>query len=140
MTVTGEGLRIELTETEGGTFFESGNATPTKTGEEMLTLVAAELSKLPNKILTEGHTDSRPFGAGAAYTNWELSADRANAARRLITGHGVKPEQVVAVRGYADRNLRKPADPSNPSNRRISIVVHWNDAQATPATPKPAAH
>ena len=129
MTVTGEGLRIELAEAEGGTFFESGNATPTKAGEQILTLVAGELSKLPNKILTEGHTDSRPFGAGSAYTNWELSTDRANAARRLISGHGVKSQQIVAVRGYADRNLRKPADPSNPSNRRISIIVQWDEAE-----------
>jgi chemotaxis protein MotB len=146
MTVTGEGLRIELAEAEAGTFFESGNATPTKTGEQILGLVAAELSKLPNTILTEGHTDARPFGAGSSYTNWELSTDRANAARRLISAHGVDPVKVVAVRGYADRNLRKIADPTNPSNRRISIIVQWMDTvqprslQQTEVTKSDPAH
>jgi chemotaxis protein MotB len=129
MTVTGEGLRIELAEAEKSTFFESGNATPTAAGEQMLGLVAKELSKLPNRVLVEGHTDSRPFGPGASYTNWELSTDRANAARRLMERHGLKMAQTVAVRGFADQSLRKPADPANPANRRISIVVQWLDAK-----------
>lgn len=125
MTVTGEGLRIELLEQEAGTFFESGNAQPTDSGREMLKLLAAELNKLPNKLLIEGHTDARPFSATNSYSNWELSVDRANAARKLMEAVGLRPHQVDEVRGYADRRLRKPDDPNHPSNRRISIIVKY---------------
>ncbi|HEX5227058.1 MAG TPA: flagellar motor protein MotB, partial [Bryobacteraceae bacterium] len=79
MTVTGEGLRIELLESAVNTFFESGNAQPTSGGEEMLQLLAAELGKLPNKLSVEGHTDSKPYASTNGYSNWELSSDRANA-------------------------------------------------------------
>ena len=138
MTVTGEGFRIELAEGEAATFFESGNATPTPAGEQVVALLAAELNKLPNRILTEGHTDSRPFGHGASYTNWELSADRANTARRLLEKAGVAPSRIMAVRGFADQQLRKKNDPTHPSNRRISIVVQWTDAPESngPAVPQ----
>jgi chemotaxis protein MotB len=134
MTVTGEGLRIELAETDRGTFFESGNAIPTRAGEQMLGLVAAELTKLSNRVFIEGHTDSKPFNGNPDYTNWELSTDRANAARRLMERKGLKTSQTTAVRGFADQNLRKPNDPANPSNRRISVVVPWDDAKS----PQPA--
>ena len=132
MVVTHEGFRLELAEAEKGTFFESGNATPTSAGEQVLALIAGELKTLPNSILTEGHTDSRPFGPGAAYTNWELSADRANAARRLLQKNGLPPERVAAVRGYADKNLRKPKDPTNASNRRVSILGQWIEGSEAP--------
>ena len=133
MTVTGEGFRLELAEAENGTFFESGNATPTPAGEEVLGLIAVELKTLPNSILTEGHTDSRPFGPGAAYTNWELSADRANAARRVLQKNGLPPQRMAAVRGYADKNLRKQNDPTHASNRRVSIIVQWMEGSEEPA-------
>jgi chemotaxis protein MotB len=126
MTVTGEGLRIELLETEVGTFFDSSSAHPTQQGGKMLTVLAQELGKLKNRITIEGHTDSRPFAAKGLYSNWELSSDRANAARRLMTASGVGADQIADIRGYADKKLRKPADPADASNRRISIVVQWN--------------
>jgi chemotaxis protein MotB len=132
MTVTHEGFRLELAEAENGTFFESGNATPTPAGEQVLALIAGELKTLPNSILTEGHTDSRPFGPGAAYTNWELSADRANAARRVLQKNGLPPERVAAVRGYADKNLRRVNDPTNAANRRVSIIVEWIEGAEAP--------
>jgi len=125
MTVTGEGLRIELLEKEVGTFFETGNAQPAGTGQEMLKLLAAQLGQLPNKLLIEGHTDARPFDNHAGYSNWELSADRANAARRLMQQSGVRQDQVAEVRGYADQRLRKPEDPGNASNRRITVIVKY---------------
>jgi chemotaxis protein MotB len=128
MTVTGEGLRIELMESEHGTFFASGNAKPTGAGEEMLSMLSAELGKLKNKILAEGHTDSKPFAPGAQYTNWELSSDRANAARRHMLQHGIREDQFAEVRGYADQRLRKPEDPANASNRRVSLIVKWAEA------------
>src|ERR1700690_655447 len=84
MTVTTEGLRIELSESAKGTFFDSGSAKLNADGSEMLITLAQELGKLPNKLSIEGHTDSQPYAASATYSNWELSSDRANAARRVM--------------------------------------------------------
>ena len=123
MTVTAEGLRIELLEAEPGTFFESGSPVPSPSGRELLIALAHELGKLPNKISLEGHTDAKPFVGDTNYGNWELSVDRANAARRLMQQNGVSAKQVVQVRGYADERLRKPDKPEDPSNRRISLIV-----------------
>jgi chemotaxis protein MotB len=125
MTVTAEGLRIELMEGESGTFFESGSPAPTANGSEFLIALASELGKLPNKISIEGHTDAKPFAKSGNYGNWELSADRANAARRLMQQNGVNVDQVIQVRGYADQQLRKRDHPQDPSNRRISVIVQY---------------
>src|ERR1044071_7748490 len=84
ITVTSDGLRIELLETEAGMFFESGRPIPTDGGAELLTRLASELGKMPNDILIEGHTDAKPFASAGGYSNWELSADRANSARKLM--------------------------------------------------------
>ena len=73
----------------------------------------------------EGHTDSKPYAGSGAYSNWELSSDRANAARRLVQANGIRPDQVTQVRGFADQRLRKPEDPLDPSNRRISLIVQY---------------
>ncbi|MGB9202452.1 MAG: flagellar motor protein MotB [Terriglobales bacterium] len=123
MTVTSEGLRIELLESENGTFFDSGSSTLNKSGQEVAILLAAELGKAPNHLSIEGHTDAKPFAGKSSYSNWELSADRANAARRLMQQSGLRPDQVSQVRGFADQRLRNKKDPLDPSNRRISIIV-----------------
>ncbi|HKW97156.1 MAG TPA: flagellar motor protein MotB [Bryobacteraceae bacterium] len=147
LTVTNEGLRVELLENEKGLFFESGSAQPSEWGQELLALLAAELGRLPNSILIEGHTDARPYGDNATYTNWELSTDRANSARRLMQGKGLRPSQVIQVRGFADQHLRMPNDPNHPSNRRISVIVQYQnsgdkleipvpDVPAAPAKPE----
>jgi chemotaxis protein MotB len=126
MTITADGLRIELLETQAGMFFESGRPQPSATGAELLTRLAEELGKLPNHLLIEGHTDAKPFAVkDGSYGNWELSTDRANAARRLMEGHGIRPEQVAQVRGFAARQLRHPEDPEHPANRRISVIVQY---------------
>jgi chemotaxis protein MotB len=125
MTVTAEGLRIELLESDKGTFFDSGSSALNKSGQEMLELLAAELGKLPNHVSLEGHTDSTPFIGKASYSNWELSSDRANAARRLMQQTGLRDDQVSQVRGFADQRLRNPEDPLDPSNRRVSIIVQY---------------
>jgi chemotaxis protein MotB len=125
MTVTNEGLRIELTESEKGTFFDSGSQKISADGEELLKLLAAELGKLPNKLALEGHTDAKSYAQGSNYGNWELSVDRANAARRLIRENGIGADQVTQVRGFADQRLRNPKDPLDPSNRRISLIVQY---------------
>jgi chemotaxis protein MotB len=136
LTITNEGLRVELLETENGMFFESGNAHPTSRGEELLLRLADELGKLPNTVLIEGHTDAKPYSANGAYSNWELSADRANSARRLMQANGLRPDQVAQVRGYADQHLRNPLDPMNATNRRISVIVKYLNAPQTVAKPE----
>ena len=125
MTVTAEGLRIELLESEKGTFFDSGSSTLNQSGKEMLSLLATELAQVPNKLSVEGHTDAKPYVGNATYSNWELSADRANAARRLMQQAGLRNDQVSQVRGFADQRLRNPNDPMEASNRRISIIVQY---------------
>jgi chemotaxis protein MotB len=85
MTVTNEGLRIELTESAAGTFFDSGSPKISRDGQDLLIALAQDLGKLPNKLALEGHTDSTQYPEGSTYGNWELSTDRANAARRLMT-------------------------------------------------------
>src|SRR5947208_1483474 len=125
--VTPEGLRIELLESATGTFFNLGNRTPNANGSELLDMLAGELGKLPNKISIEGHTDSKPFSGKKNYGNWELSTDRANSARRLMQEEGLGVKQVAQVRGFADQLLRKPENPVDPSNRRISLIVQYTD-------------
>ena len=122
-TVTSEGLRIELVERSGSSFFDSGSALLRGESERMLTVIAGELGKLANDIVVEGHTDSRPYSSGERYGNWELSSDRANAARRVMEGHGLGRKQLRTVRGFADTQLHFPTDPLDSRNRRISIVV-----------------
>jgi chemotaxis protein MotB len=125
ITVTGEGLRVELIEDEKGTFFESGSPSPTSYGKDLLQTLAEEIGKLPNKVTMEGHTDSRPFAARTDYSNWELSTDRANAARRWMQEHGVRADQVTQVRGFADQSLRTPDKPEDASNRRITLIIQY---------------
>jgi chemotaxis protein MotB len=131
MTITPEGLRIELLETKNGTFFEIGSAKLSGSGQDLLALLASELKTLRNNLLIEGHTDAKPYSTDASYSNWELSADRANSARRILQQDGVRGNQVSQVRGYADQFLRVKSDPFDPSNRRISILVK-NDDQPVP--------
>jgi chemotaxis protein MotB len=124
MAITGEGLRIELSEgKQASFFFESGSPAPTGYGKEILSVLAAEIGKMPNKVIIEGHTDSSSFGGRKDYSNWELSAERANAARRLMQDSGIRPDQIAQVRGYADQKLRNAADPNDPSNRRITLII-----------------
>ncbi len=130
MTVTSEGLRIEMTESASGTFFDSGSPKLNADGRDMLITLAQELGKLPNKLSIEGHTDSKPYPGNANYTNWELSTDRANSARRLMQASGVGLGQIAQVRGFADMRLRKPDDPFDSSNRRISIIVQYVEKNA----------
>lgn len=127
ITITEEGLRIELIETSKGMFFESGKPQPTEVGKEVLVALSKELGRLPNRILIEGHTDATPYDENAEYTNWELSADRANAARRLMEASGLARNQVVQIRGYADQELRNKQNPEDPSNRRVSVIVRYMD-------------
>jgi chemotaxis protein MotB len=140
ITVTDEGLKIELIEDKGGTFFESGSPQLSENGVKLLNLLAGQLKMLPNHLLIEGHTDAQPYASNNGYTNWELSSDRANSARRLLQQGGVGLSQISQVRGYADQKLHVLSNPLDPSNRRISLIVQWvtadgPSANANVATP-----
>jgi chemotaxis protein MotB len=142
MTITADGLHIELMESAAGTFFASGRPELNADGKEMLVKLAQELAKLPNKVSIEGHTDSQPYSGKKGYSNWELSTDRANTARRLMQENGLREDQVAQVRGYADQQLRKPDHPEDPGNRRITLIVEYvskPDDTPTPTEQKPAA-
>lgn len=125
VTVTPEGLRIELMENKHGTFFQNGSAQLSASGKEMLTLLAKQLGQVQNRITIEGYTDAKPYPSRTGYTNWDLSTDRANAARRLMQAEGLRNGQVAEVRGYGSNDLRLPQKPFDPSNRRVSIIVHY---------------
>jgi chemotaxis protein MotB len=129
ITVTAEGLRIEMLESANGTFFDLGDPNPNDNGRRLLELLGGELGKLPNKLSIEGHTDSKPYSGRNNYGNWELSTDRANSARRLMQQDGIRHDQVAQVRGFADQLLRKPENPFDPSNRRISLIVQYVNSQ-----------
>jgi chemotaxis protein MotB len=141
--LTQEGLRIELLEDSVGTFFPTGSAKPSERGVALIRFLGSELAALPNAIVVEGHTDARPYPSTDGYTNWELSADRANAARRILDEGGVKAGQVRQVRGYADTQIRVRDDPRAPSNRRVTILMllppDSSAAAGTGPPPSPAS-
>jgi len=124
--VTSEGLRIELEEASesDSTFFDLGSAKLSASGQTVLETIGKTIAELDMDIAVEGHTDSSPYNSGdGGYTNWELSADRANSARRVLTAAGVSSDHVAGVRGYADTLLKYPDNPLDPRNRRITIIV-----------------
>jgi chemotaxis protein MotB len=124
LEITREGLRIQLIEgSEDVSFFRPGSANLSIKGELILKTIAMELSKLENQLVIEGHTDAADYGGRDEYSNWELSADRANAARRAMMENELKSGQVFHVRGYAANRLRVREDPYDHRNRRITILV-----------------
>ena len=132
--LTEDGLRIELieaTSSEGDSsfFFNSGSAVLSERGSKILTSITNEIVKLPNEIVIEGHTDSKQFVYKDKYSNWELSADRANSARKLMEANGLREGQVAEIRGFAAKHPKIANNPKDARNRRISIVVQ-NDTSA----------
>ena len=120
---TPEGLRIQLADQEGTSMFPLGSSAPNENMQRLIGLVTAVVEKLPNRISVSGHTDDLPYRTTNGYTNWELSADRANAARRLLVGTGLGPDRVALVQGRAATEPLLPEDTGSPRNRRISIVL-----------------
>lgn len=120
-----EGLKIDLLEDQPNLFFDAGSAKIKPATKLLLSGIAKELGKLPNSIVMEGHTDNRPLAHTKSnhYSNWELSADRANSARWVMEDAGLRKDQVAQIRGYASRQLRDPEHPDGFSNRRVSIIV-----------------
>jgi chemotaxis protein MotB len=130
--MTEQGLRIQILDKADRVSFSSGSAQLTGEAKAILEEIAHAICVLPNPILIGGHTDRQQFPADSVYTNWELSADRANAARRTLETTCVKPEQIRRIVGYADTEPLIPDDPYAVANRRISITVMKTYGPATP--------
>ena len=125
--VTNEGLRIELVETgEGDVYFPTGSAKMKPATLLALQIIGEELALLQHPVVLEGHTDGAKFGAVGGYGNWELSSDRANAARRVLELRGVSGGRIIEVRGYADTKPRVIDDKLAAANRRISILLPFS--------------
>lgn len=125
--ITNEGLRVQLIEGNRDSFFDLGSSRLKPVTRQLLAAIAHEVSKLPNQVVVEGHTDARPYSGNTRrdYSNWELSTDRANSARRTMEEAGLRRNQVSRVIGYADQHLFNPTDPLDTANRRISILVRY---------------
>lgn len=121
-----EGLKIEMLESTNNVFFDIGSSRLNNQAEGVLKTVGENLKTLPNMIVVEGHTDSRKYiGDIKNYDNYDLSAERANAAKRALEEGGVRENQIDEIRGYADKRLRNMADPFSVVNRRISIIIKY---------------
>lgn len=120
------GVRIELLDKDKNPMFEAGKAALLPRGKEVLGIVSDSLREIPNNISIEGHTDSRPY-PGENYSNWELAADRSNAARRELVKNGLDPAKISKVTSFADSNPIKPDDPFSSENRRVTILVEIKD-------------
>jgi len=123
MEQTPEGLKIELRDDDKHPMFEPGSTKLSAFGEKVLAAMAPVIKKMPNHLSLTGHTDSSPFGKRLDYTNWELSADRANSARRFLLNQSLEDVRFAKVVGRAAHELLLPEDPTSPRNRRIEIVL-----------------
>ncbi|HJT14787.1 MAG TPA: flagellar motor protein MotB [Dongiaceae bacterium] len=132
---TEDGIRIQLLDQEKISMFPSGSAAMNPRSKELLEKVAEVVKTLPNKIEISGHTDAKPYAGGDNYTNWELSADRANASRRVLVASGISPDRLTMIKGRADTDPFVKTDPFDPQNRRISIVL-LREPKAAPAPPE----
>jgi chemotaxis protein MotB len=145
LDMTADGLRIQIVDELSRPMFDSGSAIVKPYMRELLREIGSVLAEVPNRLTLEGHTDSQPFSAGErGYSNWELSADRANASRRELLAGGLPDDHVLRVQGLASSVLFDKQDPLNPVNRRISIIVMNREAeerffQTSPAAPEAAA-
>ncbi len=130
LDLTRDGLRIQIVDALNRPMFDSGSAVVKPYMRELLQAIGSVLVEVPNRLTLEGHTDAQPFSAGGAgYSNWELSADRANASRRELIAGGLTEERVLRVQGLASSQLFNREDPMDPQNRRISIIVMNRDAE-----------
>ncbi|MCX4027593.1 flagellar motor protein MotB [Endozoicomonas sp. SM1973] len=129
MDVTPNGLRIQIVDADKKPMFASGSAELKFYFEDILLELAPMIASVPNKISIGGHTDATPFGTRDDYGNWELSADRANTARRTLLFGGVKIKQVAQVVGLGDSVLFDAKKPKSPVNRRIDILILSKQAE-----------
>jgi len=133
---TPEGLRIQIVDQDGLAMFPSGGSRMFPHTQRLLQLVSKVILSMPQQISISGHTDSVPFSNARGYSNWELSSDRANAARRELVANQVPYDRVSQVVGKAETEPLKPDDPTDSSNRRLSIILLRGTGDATPYTPE----
>ena len=130
LDMTRDGLRIQIVDELARPMFDSGSATVKPYMRELLRAIGSVLLEVPNRLTLEGHTDATPFpGGDRGYSNWELSADRANASRRELVAGGLTEERVLRVLGLASSQPFNRNDPAEPQNRRISIIVMNREAE-----------
>jgi chemotaxis protein MotB len=130
LELTRDGLRIQIVDALNRPMFASGSAQVQPYMQALLRAIGAVLAEVPNRLTLEGHTDATPFSGGErGFSNWELSADRANASRRELLAGGLPEDRVLRVQGLAASQLLDRDQPDSPSNRRISIVVMTRDAE-----------
>ncbi|HTP13073.1 MAG TPA: OmpA family protein, partial [Bacteroidota bacterium] len=127
--MTKEGMRIELVERTESLFFDIGTSHIKEDAVRVLAIIARQLQTMPNHVVIEGHTDARKYSQTDGYTNFELSADRANSARRVLMVNGLAEDKIDEITGYADRRLRDKANPFDLVNRRISILVKFDSVR-----------
>ena len=124
LETTPEGLRVQIIDNKNMPMFKLASSETEPQIRLILRAMAPVINKLPNKITINGHTDARPFPANRkGYSNWELSSDRANAARYELNNGGLAEEKILRVTGLSDSIPYNPGDPDDPMNRRISIIV-----------------
>jgi len=124
LDLTTEGLRVQIVDEKNRPMFQSGSAELEPYTKDILREIGSMLNEMPNKISLSGHTDAQPYvTADGRYSNWELSADRANASRRELIKGGIAADKIVRVVGLSSAVLFDKAQPLNPINRRISIIV-----------------
>ena len=128
---TPEGLRIQIVDQDRESMFPTGSAKVPDRTRQLLVNIARVMERLPNRVSITGHTDATPYRSENGYGNWELSADRANASRRMLIDSGLAAQRVVQVTGKADTEPLFPTDPYQPGNRRIAIVL-LREAQLAP--------
>ena len=129
--ITIDGLRVQIVDEQNRPMFAIGSATLQPYTREILHEIAKVLNEVPNRISISGHTDAHPYSGGQrGYSNWELSADRANASRRELLAGGIEESKIARVVGLSSSVLFDPEDPHNPVNRRISIIVMNKRAEA----------
>jgi len=130
LDMTKEGLRIQIVDEGNRPMFDSGSAIVKPYMRELLRELGSVLTEVPNRLTVEGHTDAQAFpGGDKGYSNWELSADRANASRRELVAGGLSEARMLRVQGLAASKLLDAKDPNSPLNRRISIIVMNRDAE-----------
>ncbi|MBB4770527.1 chemotaxis protein MotB [Xanthomonas arboricola] len=129
LDLTPDGLRIQIVDKQNRPMFDMGRDQLKPYTVAILRELSSFINQVPNHISITGHTDTTAYSSDTGYTNWELSADRANAARRALVGGGMDDAKVTRVVGLSSSVLFDKTDPQNPINRRISIVVMTQDAE-----------
>lgn len=128
-TVTNDGLKINIHSLQNKPMFTSGKTDFAQYASKIIGWLAKELNKTPRKVTIIGHTDTENYGSSQSYSNWELSADRANATRRYLVENGMPPDKVVRIQGTGSQNLLIKKDGAHPGNRRIEIIVLSDEAK-----------